>query len=103
MSDELVWKRRSKGEDNWRARNASDDGMYIVYFLTAYGNNLIEGVLHRDEQRGIDSQKIYTSTLGVGSVAEAKDAAQEHHYAACRARRWADYMRDNEPPTEATA
>lgn len=100
MSDELVWKRRSKGEDNWRARNAADDGTYIAYLLTEYGEARIGAVLHRDNQQGLDSEPIYWSLVGVGSVAEAKDAAQEHHYTACRARRWRQYMRDNEPPGE---
>lgn len=31
MSDELVWQERSPGEDNWRARNAFDDGTYMAY------------------------------------------------------------------------
>lgn len=100
MTDDLEWKRRKEGEDNWRARNADDDGTYIVYILNAYGTTQICGVLMSDAGDGYPDRDFYASTVGVGSVAEAKDAAQEHHYAACRAKRWAEYMRDNEPPEE---
>ena len=94
MTDELVWQRRKKGEDNWRARSARDDGTYAAYLVSGYGVPRTYGVLLSD---GGPDQEIY---VGMGSLDSVKSLLQEHHFASCRAARWRDYMRDNEPPLE---
>lgn len=105
MSDELVWRRRRKGEENWRARTHAETGTYAVYIMDDYGTHTIRGVLIPDDPPGvisdsieIDSIEIYSSTIG--TLDEAKEACQQHHAAACRTRRWMQYMRDNEPPND---
>lgn len=93
MSDELVWQRRSPGEDNWRAPSAATAGTYAVYVMTDYSPPNTYGVLMSNTRSS--SLEIY---VGMGSVDSVKEVLQAHHQAACREKRWADYMRDNEPP-----
>lgn len=95
MSDELVWHRRSKGEDNWRARNGTDDGTYVVDILAGYGTPRTYGVLLSDYTAAGEGEDIY---IGMDSIDTVKALLQEHHNAACRAARWREFMRDNEPP-----
>lgn len=98
MSDELVWRRRSPGEENWRAESAAEDATYIVYILEGFGTPTIRAVISRFG-REVDSA-LFVSMIGAGSIDDAKEAAQAHHNAACRAKRWRDYMATHEPPTE---
>lgn len=93
MSDDLVWSRRREGEDNWRAPSNATTGTYAVYVMTDYGSPRTYGVLLKDGHSY--GTEIY---VGMASVDSVKDILQQHHQKACRAKRWADYMRDNEPP-----
>lgn len=43
--------------------------------------------------------QFYRNDDDTATIDDAKRAAQQHHNAGGRSRRWAEYMRDNEPPT----
>jgi L-fucose isomerase-like protein len=90
VSDELVW--HCIGRDNWRA--ATDSGTYQVFMVTDWGSPRTFGVLLSDD--GLE-RELY---VGGGSLESVKLLLEKHHSASCRARRWADFMRDNEPPTK---
>lgn len=97
--DTLKWINR-EGVPH-RARNHADTGTYYVYRFTQFKHD--DFVASFDPDRGPwdsgSSIEIYCEPASSGSLDAAITAAQGHHNAACRAHRWAEYMRDNEPPT----
>ena len=97
MSDELDWKQRQPGEQNYRARNAAATGTYVAYHFPHHESFEAE-LLHDVRSNG--NTLIYSRPAVYGSLAAAMDAAQEHHRAACRAERWRIYMETHEPPED---
>lgn len=97
--DTLEWI-SPEGSPHHRARNHADTGTYFAFLDTNWKRHEFGAAFERDTnpwQMGSPSD-IYRVPVDEGSMEDAKRAAQEHHNAACRAARWAAYMRDNEPP-----
>lgn len=94
MSDQLDWVQR-QAQPNFRARNHAGTGEYFVYVdnngrcphLVAKYCPFEPGVL----------QTFLYDGLTTADFEPAITLAQEHHNTACRALRWSEYMRDNEP------
>lgn len=105
MSDELQWIEVSHEDSgdtvsaHWRAEAPQLDGEYnvaVMEYMAGAGESVLCGFYPGDGKPPLELYRAY----GDGPAIEAsKAAAQQHHNTACRAARWTDYMRNNEPPT----
>jgi hypothetical protein len=96
MSDELQWKSRNDGT-HFRADSMVEAGTYWVYLEPwATPNHLVAVYTLDDDDENRHRHTLFRSLTR--DFDHAKRVAQNHHDAACRAARWREFMRDNEPP-----
>lgn len=100
MTEQLVWAVCDEHDEtvaeHYRARSEQPAGIYDAYILQYLHGGpqfVMAAWFPNGEGRG---EEIYKSITGM--VSDAKAAAQERHNACGRAARWADYMRNNDPP-----
>lgn len=107
MTDELQWieVQHDDGDTisaHWRAQAdpvlGGEYNVAVMEYITGGGQTVFAAFYPAGE--GKPNQELFRG-LGGPAIDAAKQAAQQHHNATARAARWADYMRNNEPPAAA--
>lgn len=102
MNDELQWNEVQHDEGDtlgphWRAQADPLLGGEYNVAVMSYMRGAGESVMAGYYPGGKPPVELYNG-LGGPAISAAKAAAQQHHNTAARAARWAEYMRNNEPP-----